>query len=170
MSIESLFFILRSTLAQAHGGKAFVAASGEAMPWQIPARCNFGNPGELQMVALSGKWQSNPGLLVQSDPTTRSEADLQHGSAVIAVPNPKIERCRVRALVKLDNPDKPEAEAGIAVHVKDRNTYIICSIRRGKGDSLYAALTRFGPGLRFRTDAGRFGAVAQRSTRFVASD
>ena len=149
MSIENLLFIIRSTLVQAHGGTAFVAASGEAMPWQIPARCNFGNPGEFQMEALSGKWAIRSGLLVQSDPTTRSEADLQHGSAVVVLPNPKVERCRVKALVKLDNPDQPEAEAGVAVHVKNRNTYIICSIRRGKGDSLYAALTRFGPGYDF---------------------
>ena len=149
MSSENLLFIIGSTLAHAHGGMAFVAASGEAIPWQIPARCNFGNPGEFQMEALSGKWAIRSGLLVQSDPTTRSEADLQHGSAVVVLPNPKVERCRVKALVKLDNPDQPEAEAGVAVHVEDRNTYIICSIRRGKGDSLYAALTRFGPGYDF---------------------
>ena len=149
MSIESLLFILGTTLVQVDGGMAFVVDSRAAMPWKIPARCDFRNPGGLQMEVLSGNWSIQSGLLVQSDSTTRSAADLQHGSSVIVLPNPKFDRCRVNALVKLDSPDRSEAEAGVAVHVKNKSTYIICSIRRGKGDSLYAALTRYGPGYDF---------------------
>ena len=150
MIIESFLpIIIGSTLLQADAGRAFVVEAGDAQSWLTPARCDFRNPGDLQMEVLSGSWEIQSGLLVQSDSTTRSAADIQHGSSVVVLPNPKFDRCRVNALVKLDNPDRPDAEAGVAVHVEDNKYYIICSIRRGKGDSLYAALTRYGPGYDF---------------------
>lgn len=149
MIIESSLLIIGSIPLQVDARRALVERIGDGLPWKIPARCDFRNPGGLQMEVLSGNWEIQSGLLVQSDSTTRSATDLQHGSSVIVLPNPKFDQCRVNALVKLDNPDKSEAEAGVAVHVGNRNTYIICSIRRGKGDSLYAALTRYGPGYDF---------------------
>ncbi len=124
---------------------------GTPTSWTFPARCEFGRPGRLPLVALSGtggfvglpsetptgpgSWREVRGLLLQTD--------ASHPNTLLVAPNASVERCRARTRLKVDT-DRLGAEAGLAVHVESPNTYVLVSIRRGKA-AWYAVLTRWGP-------------------------
>ena len=86
--------------------------------------------------AISGSWQQQDHLLLQTDATA--------ASAVTIAPSEDVYRYRLKARVKLDPTDKIGAEAGLAVHVNE-DSYVLASVRRNKG-GYYAMLTRYGPG------------------------
>src|SRR5687767_459020 len=83
---------------------------------------------------VSGNWKAHEGGLVQSDAAIAQSFALAPGA--------NVERCVVKARVKLDT-DRLNAEAGVLVHFEQPDAYVLCSIRQGKG-ACYAGITRWG--------------------------
>ncbi len=106
-----------------------------ATDWAFPFKIEFGQQGVPNLEEVAGRWQTQPGVLLQTDTTSAQTLAL--------VPNPQVERCRVRARLKLDS-GQFGAEAGVVVHVQEPGAYVLCSIRQGKA-GWYAGITRFGP-------------------------
>ena len=125
---------LFATIAPTQATAGAVSAP-PAPDWTFPVKIEFGRPGAPALQEVAGRWQTQPGVLLQTDAASASTLAL--------APNPQVGRCRVRTRLKLDS-DQFGAEAGVVVHAGEPGVYVLCSIRRGKA-GWYAGITRFGP-------------------------
>ncbi|MFA5057580.1 MAG: hypothetical protein WC485_05660, partial [Opitutaceae bacterium] len=113
---------LFATIAPTQATAGAVSAP-PAPDWTFPVKIEFGRPGAPALQEVAGRWQTQPGVLLQTDAASASTLAL--------APNPQVGRCRVRTRLKLDS-DQFGAEAGVVVHAGEPGVYVLCSIRRGK--------------------------------------